>query len=130
MNKRLKIPAGTKWEEIVGYSRAIRVGNIIEVAGTASVDDTGNVVGKDNPYEQTKFILQKIGNALLACGASFENVVRTRIFVKDISRWEEIGRAHGEVFHTIKPVTTMVEVSSFIAPELLVEIEVTAIINS
>ncbi len=128
MNKRLTIPAGTKWEDIVGYSRAIRLGNIIEVAGTAAVDGNGNIVGKDNPYEQTEFILQKIGKALQACGASFEDVVRTRIFVKDISRWEEIGRAHGEVFGTIKPVTTMVEVSSFISPELLVEIEVTAIL--
>ncbi len=126
--ERKQIPAGTKWDAIVGYSRAIRIGNIIEVAGTAAADDNGNVVGKDNPYEQTKFILQKIGRALQACGASFEDVVRTRIFVKDISRWEEIGRAHGEIFHSIKPVTTMVEVSSFIAPELVVEIEATAII--
>ncbi|MBI3193898.1 MAG: RidA family protein [Ignavibacteriae bacterium] len=127
--ERTQIPAGTKWDAIVGYSRAIRVGNIIEVAGTAAVDDDGNVIGNDNPYEQTKFILQKIAKALQACDASFEDVVRTRIFVKDISRWEEIGRAHGDVFGTIKPVTTMVEVSSFIAPELVVEIEVTAIIT-
>jgi enamine deaminase RidA (YjgF/YER057c/UK114 family) len=128
MMERIQIPAGTKWDSIVGYSRAIRVGNIVEVAGTAAVDHNGNVVGNDNPYEQTKFILQKIGKALQACSASFNDVVRTRIFVKDITRWEEIGRAHGEVFHTIKPVTTMVEVSSFIAPELVVEIEATAII--
>jgi enamine deaminase RidA (YjgF/YER057c/UK114 family) len=129
MNKRINISSGAKWEDIVGYSRAVRVGNTIEVAGTTAVDENGQVVGVNDPYLQTKFIFGKIEHALKEAGASLTDVVRTRMFVTDISRWEEIGRAHGEFFRQIKPVATMVEVKSLISPEFLVEIEVTAIIS-
>jgi enamine deaminase RidA (YjgF/YER057c/UK114 family) len=129
MTKRLNISSGTKWEEVVGYSRAVRVGNIVEVAGTTAVDENGQVVGINNPYEQTKFILSKIEKALISAGATIKDVVRTRMFVTDIVHWEEIGRAHGEYFRDIKPVATLVEVKSLIGPKLLVEIEVSAIIT-
>lgn len=128
MMKRINISSGATWEDIVGYSRAVRIGNVIEVAGTTAVDESGEVVGLDSPYEQTKFTLEKIEKALLVAGATLEDVVRTRIFVTDISRWEEVGRAHGEYFRQIKPAATMVEVSALISPELLVEIEATALI--
>jgi enamine deaminase RidA (YjgF/YER057c/UK114 family) len=105
------------------------MGNVVEVAGTTAVDEDGNIVGVKNPYEQTKFILSKIEKALSAAGAGTEDVVRTRLFVTDIQCWEETGRAHGEVFGDIKPASTMVEVKSLIKPELLVEVEATAIIN-
>jgi enamine deaminase RidA (YjgF/YER057c/UK114 family) len=127
---RQRISSGAVWEEIVGYSRAVRVGNVVEVAGTTAVDDDGNVVGVDDPGAQTRYILQKIEKALLAAGATMEDVVRSRLFVTDISRWEAVGRAHGEFFYTIKPVATMVEVSALISPELLVEIEVTALVDA
>ena len=129
MNKRINISSGAKWEDIVGYSRAVRVGNIIEVAGTTAVDESGEIVGSRDPYLQTKFILQKIEKALIEAGASMKDVVRTRMFVTDISKWEEIGRAHGEFFREIKPAASMVEVKGLISPGLLVEIEVTAIIS-
>jgi enamine deaminase RidA (YjgF/YER057c/UK114 family) len=129
MSKRLNISSGAKWEDIVGYSRAVKIGNVIEVAGTTAVDENGNTVGINDPYEQTKFIIAKIEKALILAGASLKDVVRTRMFVTDISRWEEIGRAHGEYFRDIKPVTTMVEVKSLIGSDLLVEIEATAIIE-
>ncbi len=129
MIKRLNIPAGTKWEDIVGYSRAVRVGNLVEVAGTTAVDDKGEVVGIDNPYEQTKFVLSKIEKALAAAGATLKDVVRTRLFVTDIARWEEIARAHAEVFRAIKPASPMVEVRSLISSDLLVEIEATAVVD-
>ncbi|MGB0386642.1 MAG: RidA family protein [Ardenticatenaceae bacterium] len=128
MSKRVNISSGAKWEDIVGYSRAVKIGNVIEVAGTTAVDENGQVIGIDNPYEQTKFILSKIEKALLVGGATLKDVVRSRIFVTDISRWEEIGRAHGEYFREIKPAATMLEVNALISPELLVEIEVTAIL--
>jgi enamine deaminase RidA (YjgF/YER057c/UK114 family) len=128
MNKRINISSGTKWEDIVGYSRAVRVGNVIEVAGTTAVDETGEVVGPGDPAEQTQFILSKIEKALKAAGAALEDVVRTRMFVTNIADWEAIGRVHGEYFRDIKPAATMVEVKSLISPELLVEIEVTAIL--
>jgi len=128
IKKRINISSGATWEDMVGYSRAVRVGNVIEVAGTTAVDESGQVVGIDSPYEQTKFTLAKIEKALLVAGATLKDVVRTRIFVTDINRWEEVGRAHGEYFRQIKPAATMVEVSALISPELLVEIEVTAII--
>lgn len=128
MSKRMNISSGTKWEDIVGYSRAVRVGNIIEVAGTTAVNEHGQVVGLNNVYEQTRFIFTKIEKALIAAGASLEDVVRTRMFVTDISQWQEIGQAHGEFFKSIKPGATMVEVSGLISPELLIEIEVTAIV--
>jgi enamine deaminase RidA (YjgF/YER057c/UK114 family) len=99
------------------------MGNVVEVAGTTAVDEDGNIVGIENPYEQTKFILSKIEKALSAAGAGLKDVVGTRLFVRDIKRWEEIGKARGEVFGDIKPASTMVEVKSLIKPELLVEIE-------
>lgn len=129
MQKRMNISSGAKWEDIVGYSRAVRVGNAVEVAGTTAVDEQGNVVGLNDAYEQTRFILAKIEKALTAAGASLKDIVRTRMFVTDISKWEEIGRAHGEVFRTIKPAASMIEVKGLISPELLVEIEVTAILS-
>lgn len=125
---RTNFSSGAKWEEIVGYSRAVKVGNTIEVTGTVAVNDTGETVGEGDAYAQTKFILEKIEKVLLRAGASLKDVVRTRIFVTDISRWEEYGRAHGEFFKEIRPCTTMVEVSGLIAPEYLVEIEATAIL--
>jgi enamine deaminase RidA (YjgF/YER057c/UK114 family) len=129
MTRRLNISSGAKWEDIVGYSRAVKIGNVIEVAGTSALDESGNIIGINDPYEQTKFIIKKIGKALNSAGATLNDVVRTRMFVTDISRWEEIGRAHGEYFRGIKPVSTMIEVKSLISPEMLVEMEVTAIIQ-
>jgi enamine deaminase RidA (YjgF/YER057c/UK114 family) len=126
---RLNISSGAKWEDIVGYSRAVRIGNIIEVAGTTSVDENGNIVGANDPYQQTKYTLQKIEKALRQAGATMRDVIRTRVYVTDISRWEEIGRAHGEFFREIKPASSMIEVSKLISPELLVEVEVTAVIE-
>jgi enamine deaminase RidA (YjgF/YER057c/UK114 family) len=129
MSKRINISSGSKWENIVGYSRAVRIGNIIEVAGTTAVDESGNIIGADSPYEQTKFILAKIAKALQKTGATMKDVVRTRMFVTDISHWEDIGKAHGEYFSEIKPAATMVEVKSLIHSSLLVEIEVTALVQ-
>ncbi|HND47485.1 MAG TPA: RidA family protein [Anaerolineales bacterium] len=128
MSKRINISSGAKWEDIVGYSRAVRVGNIVEVAGTTAVDERGEVVGGNDPYVQTKYILQKIEKALSEAGASLNDVTRTRMFVTDISKWEEIGRAHGEFFRESKPAASMIEVKRLINPELLIEIEVTAVI--
>jgi len=128
--ERTNYSSGAKWEDIVGYSRAVRIGNIIEVTGTVSVDENSLLVGKDDAYGQTKYILEKIKKVLEQAGASMQDVVRTRIFVTDISRWEEYGRAHGEFFRNIKPCTSMIEVSALIAPEYLVEIEATAIMSS
>jgi len=130
MNKeRINISSETKWEKVVGYSRAVRVGNVVEITGTVAIDEAGNVVGKNNPYKQTQFILQKIEFYLEKAGAKLTDVVRTRIFVTDILKWEEIGKAHGEVFGKIRPVTSMLEVKALIEPCYLVEIEATAIIN-
>lgn len=127
MTERINISTGTAWEENVGYSRAVKVGNIIEVAGTTAVQN-GRVVGHGSPYEQSRFIFQIIENTLEKAGCSMGNVVRTRIFTTDISKWEEIGRAHAEFFKNIRPAATMVEVKSLINPDLLVEIEVSAVI--
>jgi enamine deaminase RidA (YjgF/YER057c/UK114 family) len=129
MTTRINISSGAKWEEIVGYSRAVRIGNLIEVAGTTAVDEQGQVVGFGDPGEQTKFILSKIEKALESAGATLNDVIRTRMFVTNIADWGAIGRAHGLYFKDIKPVATMVEVKSLISPELLVEIEVTAILS-
>lgn len=126
--KRTNYSTGAKWEDIVGYSRAVKVGNMVFVTGTVAVNGDGELVGGDDAYLQTKFILEKIKDVLERAGASLNDVVRTRLFVTDISRWEEYGRAHGEVFGNIKPCTTMVEVSKLIAPEYLIEIEADAII--
>lgn len=124
--KRVNIPAGTVWEDVVGYSRAVKIGNVIEVSGTAAVDGE-QVFGKENAYGQTKFILEKIKKTLESLGSGMDDVIRTRIYVTDISRWDEIGKAHGEFFNNIKPATSMVEVKSLIDPDMLVEIEATAL---
>ena len=125
--ERKMISSGTYWENFVGYSRAVRVGNVVEVAGTTAMDKDV-LVGKGNAYEQSRFIIQKIEMALKDAGASLQDVVRTRIYVTDITQWEAIGRAHGEFFREIKPASTMVEVSALVNPDLLVEIEATAVI--
>jgi len=127
MNRK-NISSNTKWEDIVGYSRAVRVGNIIEVAGTTAVDGE-KIIGIGNPYGQAKFIFQKIEKALIEAGASMKDVVRTRMFVTNMDDWEEIGRAHGEFFREIKPASTMLEVSRFIDVNILLEIEVSAVIS-
>lgn len=127
-HSRQNITSGTKWEEIVGYSRAVRVGSIVEVAGTTAVDENGALVGVGDPYEQARYIFTKIEKALHEAGASLNDVVRTRIFVTSIAHWEAVGRAHGEVFRQIRPASTLVEVSALINPELLVEIEAQAIL--
>lgn len=126
--QRTNFSSGAKWEDIVGYSRAVRIGNTIEVTGTVAVDDNSQLVGGNSAYEQTKFVIQKIEKVLQRAGASLNDVVRTRIFVTDISRWEEYGKAHGEFFSTIKPCTSMIEIKGLIDKEYLVEIEATAII--
>lgn len=126
--QRTNYPSGAKWEDVVGYSRAVQVGNHIEVSGTVATDAQGNVVGINDAYAQTKFIIEKIEKVLQQAGASLNDVVRTRMFVTDISRWEAYGRAHGEFFSTIKPCTTMVEVKGLIDKDYLIEIEATAMI--
>lgn len=127
--ERINYSSGAKWEDIVGYSRAVRMGNIIEVTGTVAVDENNEVVGAGSPYEQTVFIIRKIEKILEKAGAKLEHVIRTRMFVTDIARWEEYGKAHGEFFSSIRPCTTMVEISRLIAPEYLIEIEATAILH-
>ena len=130
MSKRINISSGTQWENFVGYSRAVRMGNIIEVSGTVATDDKGSIIGKDDPYTQAAYILGKIENALQQAGASMSDVVKTVTYVTDIDNWEEVGKAHGEYFREIKPVSTMVEVSSLIAADFLVEIEARAIVEN
>ena len=124
----IKVSSGTKWEDIVGYSRAVRVGNMVFVAGTTAVDGLV-VIGANNVYEQTRFIIQKIEKALQQCNATLDNVVQTRMYVTNISQWEQVAKAHREFFDTIRPAATMVEVNALAMPELLIEIEVIAIIN-
>jgi enamine deaminase RidA (YjgF/YER057c/UK114 family) len=126
---RRNISSGAPWERTVGYSRAVRIGNVVEVAGTTAVDESGVVVGVDDPYRQAKYALEKIGRALGEAGAGFGDVIRTRIFVTDITRWEEVGRAHGEVFSEVRPASTLVQVASLVRPDLLVEIEATAVVR-
>lgn len=128
MQKRVNISSGAIWEDLVGYSRAVRIGNTIEVSGTTSVDGD-MLIGKDDLYAQTKYILLKVEKALHEAGAQMTDVVRTRMYVTDISKWEEAGKAHAEFFRDIKPATTMVEVSRLIHPDLLIEIEVSALIQ-
>ena len=120
---------GTVWERKFGYSRAVRVGDLIAVAGTTAVDENGDVVGAGDPGSQARFIFQKIGRVLAEAGASLEDVVRVRTFVTDISRWEDVARVQGEVFADIRPAATLVEVSALVTPELLVEIEVDAVLS-
>lgn len=126
---RYNYSSGAPWEKIVGYSRAVKVGNTIEVTGTVALNEQNQVVGVNDPYAQTRYILEKIAKVLEQAGAGMKDVVRTRLFVTDISKWEEYGRAHGEFFADIRPCTTLVEVSALISPEYLIEIEATAILT-
>lgn len=124
---RTNISSGTPWESVVGYSRAVRVGPHVFIAGTTAADSDGKVVGADDPYAQTIYILEKIEAALTKVGAELKDVVRTRIYVTDVTDWDEVARAHGEIFAQIRPAATLVEVNSLIEPEMLVEIEADAI---
>ncbi|MFL6465571.1 MAG: RidA family protein [Bryobacteraceae bacterium] len=123
---RQNISSGVKWEDIVGYSRAVRVDTRIYVTGTTATDENGNLVGVDDGYAQTVQVIRNIERALKQAGGTLESVVRTRMFVTDISRWEEYGRAHHEFFSSIRPCATMVEVRALIDPRMLIEIEVEA----
>ena len=129
MKDRVTVSTGAPWEETVGYCRAVRVGNHIAVSGTAPVGDDGEVVGVGDAYAQARRCIEIIERALAEAGASLEDVVRTRMFVTDISQWEAIGKAHGEAFAAIRPATSMVEVRALIDPDMLVEIEADAIVT-
>lgn len=126
---RQNISSGSEWEGKVGYSRAVRLGNIIEVSGTVATDNSGELIGEGNEYLQTKFILMRLENTLSQLGASLTDVVRTRIFCTNIKNWKEIGKAHSEFFGDIRPATSMLEVAGLINEKYLVEIEATAVLN-
>ena len=129
MSDRSNYSSGTPWESIAGYSRAVRVGNIIEVAGTTAVDTEGQVVGAGDIGEQTDYIFNKIRNALNDAGCKMSDVIRTRMYLTDINDWETVARVHGDIFSDIKPVSTLVEVGGLIDEELLIEIEVSAVVS-
>lgn len=126
--ERHNYSSASAWEEMVGYSRAVKAGNLIFISGTTATDDRGNIIGEHNVYKQAQYIFKRIEKVLNEAGAGLKDVVRTRMFITDISKWEEAGKAHAEFFKDIRPAATMVEVKSLISPELLIEIEVDAVI--
>ncbi|WP_435063051.1 RidA family protein [Halobaculum sp. EA56] len=127
--ERRRVPSDTEWERTVGYSRAVRVGDRVEVSGTTATGDDGAVIAPDDAYEQTRRAIENVEAGLSGADATLSDVVRTRLYVTDIDRWEAVGRAHGEAFGEVRPATTMVEVSRLIDPDMLVEVEAVAVVN-